>query len=452
MTNQPAFTIFIVEDDEWYGKMLEHHLTMNPDFKVVKCPDGNTLLNKLNTRPDVVTLDYRLPDIDGGEILKRIKRFDEEIEVIIVSEQDSIETAVDLLKEGAFDYIVKDKDIGNRLLNTVNHIRKNKGLKTQISQLQKEVEKKYSFENSIIGNSIAIKQVFELIDKAIKTNITVTITGETGTGKELVAKAIHYNSERRKKPFLAVNVAAFPKDLVESELFGHEKGAFTGASQRRIGKFEESDGGTLFLDEIAEMDMNVQVKLLRALQEREIVRIGSNETVKFDSRIIVATHQNLQNEIKKGNFREDLYYRLFGLPVELPPLRERDNDILIIAKHFINAFCKENKLPEKELSNEAQKKLLSYSYPGNVRELKSVVELAVVMSNNEAIDAGDILFTGENVLAEIINEEMTLKEYTHRIINTYLKKHNNSVKIVAEKLDIGQATIYRMLKENTQDN
>jgi two-component system response regulator AtoC len=441
------FKIFVVEDDEWYRELLGYNLELNPDYVVTKFGTATDFLHALHEKPDVVTLDYRLPDMEGGEVLKRIKDYDPEIEVIVISEQENIETAVNLLKLGAYDYLVKAKDIRDRLLNLVNNIRKNASLKTRLNTLQQEVGQKYKFEKSIIGQSPAIKKVFALLEKAIKTNITVTITGETGTGKELVAKAIHFSSKRRDHPFVPVNVAAIPKDLVESELFGHEKGAFTGANIRRIGKFEQAHKGTLFLDEIGDMEMSMQVKLLRALQEKEIVRIGGNKTVKTDCRILVATHRNLLEEVKAGNFREDLYYRLFGLPIELPPLRERGNDILLLAKHFLVNFCKENELPDLSLSTQAQKKLLAYNYPGNVRELRSVVELAAVMANGEEITEDEISFGSNDVLPDVLSEELTLREYTYRIINLYLKKYENDIKLVANKLDIGQSTIYRMLKE-----
>jgi DNA-binding NtrC family response regulator len=294
--------------------------------------------------------------------------------------------------------------------------------------------------------------VFELIEKAIRTNITVTISGETGTGKELVAKAIHYNSIRSKQPFVPVNVAAIPKDLIESELFGHEKGSFTGATFRRIGKFEEANGGTLFLDEIAEMDFSLQAKLLRALQEREITRVGSNTPVKIDCRIIIATNKDLLEEIKKGAFRQDLYYRLYGLPIELPPLRDRGNDVIILAKHFIGVFCNENKMAVKTLTAEASARLLSYSFPGNIRELKSVIELAVTLADEDEITADHIILNkGQNLLDNILNEELSLREYDLRIVRKFLEKYNNNIRLVAEKLDIGVATIYRMLKENGRE-
>ncbi|MEO1586518.1 MAG: sigma-54 dependent transcriptional regulator, partial [Bacteroidota bacterium] len=287
-------------------------------------------------------------------------------------------------------------------------------------------------------------------EKAIKTNITVTVTGETGTGKELVAKAIHFNSKRKDQPFIPVNMAAIPSELIESELFGHEKGAFTGANQRRIGKFEEAHKGTLFLDEIGEMDITFQAKLLRALQEREVVRIGSNKSVKIDVRIIVATNRNLLEEVKAGNFREDLYYRLFGLPIELPPLRERGNDIILLSKFFLERFCKENDLPFLTLGKAAREKLIAYPYPGNIRELKSIIELAAVMADGDEIEADSITFSNFDPFANILAEELTMEEYKHRIVDLFLTKYDNNVKLVAEKLDIGHSTIYRMLKERKE--
>ena len=230
----------------------------------------------------------------------------------------------------------------------------------------------------------------------------------------------------------------------------HEKGAFTGASFRRTGKFEEADGGTLFLDEIGKMNPVLQSKLLRALQEKEIVRIGSNKAVKTDCRIIVATNRNLLEEVKKGNFREDLYYRLRGLPIELPPLRERGNDILILANHFTEKFCTENEIPLKKLSQNAQQKLLGYPFPGNIRELKSVVELAVTLSESVTVEPGDIILDPGNPLSEVMNEELTLKQYELKIIKAMLRKHDNDIKAVASRLDIGISTIYRLLREEKQ--
>lgn len=266
----------------------------------------------------------------------------------------------------------------------------------------------------------------------------------------MVAKAIHYNSPRKKKPLVAVNVSAIPNELIESELFGHEKGAFTGANARRIGKFEEANNWTIFLDEIGEMDINMQAKLLRVLQEREVTRVGGNTSVKVDVRVIVATHRNLAEEVKKGNFREDLFYRLLGFPIELPPLRERDNDVLLLAKFFLDDFTKENKLGKITFSAEAKEKLKKYPFPGNVRELKAVMDLAAVMSSDGIIQDEDISFRASNAVSDFLTEEMTLKEYINRIIKSFLKRYDNNVLKVADKLDIGKSTIYRMIQEEKE--
>ncbi|HTQ29124.1 MAG TPA: sigma-54 dependent transcriptional regulator [Puia sp.] len=452
MKNHQAFKVFIVEDDTWYGSMLEHYLSLNPEYEVKRFESPRDFFAHLHENPDVVTLDYSLPDCDGAEVLKKIKEHSAEIRVIIISGQEDVATAINLLKNGAFDYIVKDDDTKDRLWNSILHLREIRNLKEEVESLKTQVGRKYDFSQMIIGKSEAIERVFALIEKASKTNITVSITGETGSGKEMVAKAIHYNSDRHKMPFVAVNVAAIPKDLIESELFGHEKGAFTGAVTRRIGKFEEADKGTLFLDEIGELDINLQAKLLRVLQEREITRIGSSGVTPINVRIIVATHKNLLEEVRNKNFREDLYYRLIGLPISLPPLRERDNDIVILAKNFSDKFCAENKLPKKTLSPEAQQKLLGYAFPGNVRELKSIIELSVVMSDSDTILPEHITLNASASINDLLNKETTLKEFETQIIQHYLDKYNKDVLLVAKKLDVGKSTIYRMIQNGELKN
>ncbi len=448
MTKKDTIKIFIVEDDEWYSEFLIYHLTLNPDYEVKKFRNAKDFLGSLAENPNIVTLDYTLPDMTGSDVLKRIKEYNNEIQVLVISGQEDVNTAVELLKQGAYDYIVKNDDARNRILSVVNNIRKNLELREEISQLKEEIGKKYDYNKSIIGTSTTINKAFSLIDKACKSKITVSITGETGTGKELVAKAIHYNSDRKNKPFVAVNITAIPKDLIEAELFGHEKGAFTGAQNRRIGKFEEANKGTIFLDEIGEMDISLQAKLLRVLQEREITRIGSNQVVPIDVRVIVATHQNLQEEVKKGNFREDLFYRLLGLPIELPPLRDREGDILVISKHFIDEYVKENKVSKMSLSSAAQKKLLNYAFPGNIRELKAVIDLACVMADNDVIEEDNIIFNNARNMTDLLSKEMSLRKYNNSIVQTYLDKYDGNVLLVAKKLDIGKSTIYRMIQNN----
>jgi len=439
------FKIFVIEDDPTYRKFLEYVLSLNPDFEVSTFENGKSFIESLDKNPSLVTLDYSLPDIKGEDVLSYIKKYKPDIPVIVISAQEKIGTAVSLLKLGAFDYIVKDDETKDKLLNTINNARRNISLITEIVSLRREISEKYEFSKSIIGNSKAIKDVFKLLEKAVSTNITVSIDGETGTGKELVAKAIHYNSARKNKKFVAVNIAAIPKELIESELFGHEKGAFTGAASRRLGRFEDANRGTIFLDEIGEMDINLQAKLLRVLQEKEISRIGGNEVIKLDVRVIVATHKDLPEEVSKGNFREDLFYRLLGLPVHLPPLRERDNDIILIAKSLLRNFCKENRIPEIQISVAAQEKLMQYSFPGNVRELKSIIELAAVMCNGESINSDDLKFGNLARLEKLLTEELTLRELNIKVIKYYLEKYDSNVKLVADKLGIGKSSIYRYL-------
>ncbi len=450
MYEKEPVKIFVVEDDPAYTKFLQYVLGLDPDFETEFFTSGKECISQLHQKPAVITLDYSLPDMPGEKVLKAIREFDPDISVVIISAQEKIGTAVELLKLGAFDYITKDEEAKDRILNAIKNARNKSSLIREIGHLKEEISAKYEFEKSIIGSSAAIKKVFSLLEKAVKTQITVSITGETGTGKELVAKAVHYNSKRKNKPFIAVNVAAIPRELIESELFGHEKGAFTGAAARRIGKFEEAEGGTIFLDEIGEMDLNLQSKLLRVLQEKEITRIGSNQVVKLDVRVIVATHRNLVEETKAGKFREDLYYRLLGLPIQLPALRERGQDIVVLARHFLDQFSKENQLPKFKITADAQNKLLQYPFPGNVRELKSVIELAAVMAEGNEMQAQDINFHSATASDTIMLREMTLQEYTYRIIRNYLNTYDDNVLDVARRLGIGKSSIYRYLKEMEQ--
>lgn len=443
------FKVFIVEDDPFYGEMLKYHISLNPDYAVEKFQTGKDFLGQLHRNPTVVSLDYSLPDMSGLEVLKKINTYNPGIPVIIVSGQEDVGTAVNLLKEGAYDYFVKNDETKDRIWNSLSKIKEKLLLEKEIDNLKEEIGRKYAFGNIIKGNSLQIKKVFNLIEKAIQSNITISITGETGTGKDLVAKAIHYTSSRTNQPFVAINVSAIPKDLIESEMFGHEKGSFTGAMSRKSGKFEEAGKGTIFLDEIGEMEHHMQVKLLRVLQERELNRVGGNEMVKVNARVIIATNRDLAEEVKKGNFRQDLYFRLLGLNIHLPPLRERGSDVLLLAKFFIDEFCKENDIPKKSLSAKAQDKLLGYDFPGNVRELKAIMDLAVVMSNGDVIEDEDVsLSATQRISGSLFDEEDTLQGYTRKIIRHFLDKYNNNVIDVAKRLDIGKSTIYRMIKNN----
>lgn len=447
MYEKDPVKIFVVEDDPAYSKFLKYVLELNPDYEVSYYTTGKECVDNLHKNPSLITLDYSLPDMPGEKVLEQIRAHDPNINVIIVSAQEKIGTAVELLKAGAYDYISKDHETKEGLLNSIKNARNKSSMIKEIDHLKKEISEKYEFEKSIIGTSTAIKQVFALLEKAVKTNISVSISGETGTGKELVAKAIHYNSKRKNKPFVAVNIAAVPETLIESELFGHEKGSFTGAITRRVGKFEEAEGGTIFLDEIGEMNINMQAKLLRVLQEREITRIGGNQVVKVDVRIVSATHKDLAEEVKKGNFREDLYYRLLGLPIHLPALRDRGNDVILIAKYYLDQFSNENGMAKFKLAQDAQEKLLEYPFHGNVRELKSIIELAAVMTEGSEINARDISFNSTTRIESFLHIEMSMQDYMYRIIRHFLNKYENNVLEVSRVLGIGKSSLYRYLKE-----
>ncbi|HMG07759.1 MAG TPA: sigma 54-interacting transcriptional regulator [Mucilaginibacter sp.] len=384
------FHIFIVEDDKWYGEILQYNFSLNPDYKITRFETAKEFLNNLYLQPDLVTIDFSLPDMPGDKLYKKIREVNAHVPVIVISSQQDITIAVNLLKMGVSDHVVKDEATKELLGNSIVRIRDTQTLKQEVSFLKEEPGQKFSFEKNRIGQSDALKKIFVMMEKAIKTNINVSITGETGTGKELVAKAIHYNSDRRKGTCVPVNMAAITHELVESELFGYEKGAFTGANARKIGKFEEANGRTVFLDEIAE---------------------------------------------------------LMGLPIELPPLRERGNDVLILAKHFIDEFARQNKMGVINLSNDAKNKLIRYNFPGNVRVLKAIMDLACVMCNNNEIITDDITFNFIKRDNGFLTEQKTLRQYTCDIIKCYLKKNNNDVIATAALLDIGKSTVYKMIQE-----
>lgn len=443
------FKVFVVEDDQWYGDFLNYHFSLDQDNEVDVFRGGAELLASLSKGPDLITIDYGLPDMSGAELYAKIRKLNPKVPVIIVSAQQELQVAIDLLRDGVYDYVLKDDDAKDRLWNIQRHLKENMALRDELSSLKSQIQGNQKVRELIKGESSKILKVFELIKKASVANITVSVTGETGTGKELIAKAIHMNSSRKSKKLVAVNVAAIPKELLESELFGHEKGAFTGAVSQRVGKFEEANGGTLFLDEIGELDVSLQAKLLRVLQERELIRVGGAKKVKLDVRLIVATHKNILKEVKEGRFREDLYYRIQGLPIALPPLRERGADIILLAEYFLKAFCKENKIKKDGFSKEAKERLMGYPFPGNIRELKSVVDLAAVLSEDSMVRPDDIMFQQTESEMNFLASEMTMEEYKNKIIQLYLDKYDD-IKVVADKLNIGVSTIYRLLQHEKE--
>ena len=446
MTLVLPFKIFVVEDNEWYGELLLHRLSQNPTHTVLRFTTAQACLEQLSEQPDFITLDYSLPDAKGEQLLRQIKERLPSVEVLVISGQEDVSTAVSMLRQGAYDYLVKDENTLDRLWNIVGKVEQQAHLRRENTQLRQQIGVRYGAGQALLGEHASMQAVHTLITKAARTTITVSVSGETGTGKELVAKAIHFQSARAAQPFVAVNMAAIPRELVESELFGHEKGAFTGAVTRRVGRLEEANGGTLFLDEIADLGLSLQAKLLRVLQEREVSRVGGNQAIAFNVRLIVATHRDLLAQVQAGHFREDLYYRLLGLPIALPPLRQRGKDVLLLSEVFVRDFCHLNNLPLRQLSEAARIRLKEHSFPGNVRELKAVVELATVLADGELIDADDLpLRAGRTTMGP--GNQLSLREQTTAIVQGCLDEMAGDVLAVAARLHIGKSTIYRMIQQ-----
>lgn len=381
-------SILIVDDEENYLIVLKELLSANR-YEVITASDATQALEIFKESDfDLVLTDMKMPKVDGIELLERIRSINSEIPVIIMTAYATVEKAVEAMKKGALDYITKPFQ-NEELKLTVRKAIDLYHLKRENVTLRQEVRRKYQFGN-IIGNSPVMTKVYEMIEKVAATKATVLITGETGTGKELVAKAIHYNSPRRNKAFISVNCAAIPENLLESELFGHEKGSFTGAIAMRKGRFELADGGTIFLDEVAEMSTALQAKLLRVLQEMEFERVGGSKTLKTDVRVIAASNKDLMKEVEGGGMREDLYYRLNVVHLHLPPLRERPDDIPLLASHFLQKYSHEMGKTDLEISPATMRQLYTRSWPGNVRELEHVIERAVVLASNRQIAPADI--------------------------------------------------------------
>jgi DNA-binding NtrC family response regulator len=392
MESKYKVKVFVIEDDAMHFKLIK--LSLDEEvFDVSWFTNGKEFLDKLNENPEIIVLDHMLPDMSGLEILRKIHEYNTDLNVIFFSGQEDVAVVVEAYKLGAKNYIIKNQNAFIEFKNAIKNINNNLQLKKEVEYLREIVVDRKKYIN-LIGESAEMLKVLRLIQKVEKSTFLTLITGESGTGKELVAQAIHNNSNRGKKPFVAVNVSAIPNDLVESEIFGHEKGAFTGADSKRIGKFEEADGGTIFLDEIGDMDLQTQTKLLRVLQESKITRLGSNKEIQLDVRVLLATHKNLFNMVKEGKFREDLFYRIQGFLIDLPPLRERGNDVVVLAKHFVNEFCEKNRIPIKTIDKDAMKKIVEHTWPGNVRELKAVMERGILISDTNVINTEDLVFSG----------------------------------------------------------
>ncbi len=438
--------ILIVEDEEKLRRVLELQLR-SADFDVDKTGTAEEAL-RLADRADLVLTDLRLPGMSGLELLAAIRRQNTRTPIIVMTAFGTVETAVEAMKAGAVDFLLKPFSL-DHLMTVIRKGLDVRALQDENRKLREELGHKYEFDN-IIGRSPLMQEIFATVERVAPTRATVLLAGESGVGKDLIARAIHYHSPRRDRPFVKINCTAIPENLMESELFGYEKGAFTGANNTKPGKFEQADTGTAFLDEIGDVPATIQVKLLRVLQEREFERLGSNKTLHIDVRIVAATNQDLRAALEQGTFREDLYYRLNVVPINMPPLRERPEDIPFLAEHFVRKLAKANGSRVESISDAAIEKLLGYHWPGNVRELENVIERSIVLCPGERLDAPDIrLDTAPRALRQttdnFLPEGMTLDEYERAIIREALRRAEGNKSQAARLLGLTRNALrYRL--------
>ena len=452
MTTKPP-AILIVDDERNTREGLQRGLQER--YSVFLAEDSQKAVQLLESTPiDVLLTDLRMPGIDGMGLLRRAISLTNPPVAIMMTAYGSIENAVQAMQAGAYHYVTKPVNL-EELELVIQRALNSRRLEAENINLHEQIDHKFGMEN-IIGESRAMWQVFDTVRQVAPARTTVLITGETGTGKELIAKAVHNLSPRKTGPFIAVHAAALPSTLLESELFGHEKGAFTGAVERRTGRFELADGGTLFLDEVGELEPLMQVKLLRVLEERAFERVGGTKTLQVDVRLIAATNRDLKKLVKDGKFRDDLFYRLSVVTVDLPPLRERREDIPLLVKAFLDEFNRETGKTVQELTPEALNLLLAYDWPGNVRELRNAVEQMVVLARAERLTARDVppVIRGGADLTRIsvVRAGMTVEEAERQLIVQALKETNGNRTKAAQKIGVSRRTLHRKLKEYGLEN
>ncbi len=457
----PQTAKILAVDDEFDFVQTLKGILENHGFEVDTSCSGYEALQMLSLHEyDLVVLDLTMPLISGIETLKRIKKIDPGLPVIILTGDSRVGMVVEVMKLGAYDYFTKPIE-WDKLEISINNALVTKSLRNEVSRLSGQLRERYGFDH-LVGQSKKMQEVFSSLERVVDTSVTVVLRGESGTGKELIARAIHFNGSRKNKPFVAVNCAAIPENLLESELFGHEKGAFTGAVSRRIGKFEQADGGTLFLDEIGEMAPATQVKILRVLQERQFQRVGGNDTVEVDVRVISATNKNLEEEMQRGNFREDLYYRISVYPIFVPPLRKRREDIPALTAFFLEKYNRENRRKVKAVLPRTLEYLMNYDWPGNVRELENVLERSflnttdgvllpehlpiTITSFKDDLNSSDTYIDLKKVVS--LTKKITpLKELEREVLLQALRLTNFNMSIAASQLGIGRTTLYRKLEK-----
>ena len=450
---KPKNTILVVDDDLAHRTMLKTLLS-GWGYAVAEAEDGSAAITRVHEKPfDLILMDVRMVKISGLEALAEIKKFNPAIPVMIMTAYASVETAVEALKKGAYDYLTKPLDF-DELRLAMERAMEHSQLKEENRLLRERLSNRFDRRN-LIGRSQTMTSLLETVAQVAPSEATVLITGESGTGKEMIAGAIHFNSFRKEGPFVKINCAAITETLLESELFGHEKGAFTGADRRKEGKFRQADDGSLFLDEVSEMSLAMQVKLLRVLQEREITRVGGNEVIKVNARIIAATNRNLLQDIAVGRFREDLYYRLNVVTLHLPPLRERREDIPLLAQHFLTRFAEMNRKTIKGFTPQAMDSLLKYAWPGNVRELMNAVERGVVLSRSEYLDETELPWSlsGDGPVEQLqgappaLSGEASLGELEKATILKTLETVEGNKSEAARRLGITRRTLHQKLKK-----
>lgn len=445
--------VLLIDDESRVRASLK--AVLEPTYEVIQAADAQEGLDLFHKEaPHLLLLDVLLPGTDGLAVLQILRGEQNPTPVIMLTGTKSVKTAVDAMKLGAADYLSKPFDV-DELRIIVDRALNSQELEREVKQLRAQVTQRYACHN-LIGKSRSMQEIYGKIEQVADSRTTVLIMGESGTGKELVAKALHYNSGRRDRPFIALNCAALPETLIESELFGHEKGSFTDATARRVGQFELANSGTLFLDEIGDLSAMTQAKLLRVLQEREFIRIGGGHTIKVDVRIVAATNKNLEELVRKGQFREDLYYRINVIALHLPPLRERGEDIPLLAKYFLSKRIEEEGRPSQEFSKDAVELLSHYSWPGNVREMENIIEQAFIWSKGSdhvtpehlpTVLHNDTRFSSlrEDTLAGRLSLEKAVLEFEREIILDALKKHNSVQTHAASQLGISRRMLkYRM--------
>lgn len=404
-----ALNKILVADDEESMRWVLSKALKRKGFNVDLAKDGDEALGMIQTTHyDLAVLDIKMPGLSGLDLLDRAREARSDLLVVIMTAEASMKNAVEAMKRGAYDYITKpfDLDVIDAIIEKIDKARE---MTSQVSLLKEELKDRYQLEKTIIGNSPAMRDIYKTIGKVAPSDITVLIQGESGTGKELIARAIHFNSKRIGKPFIAINCAAIPKELLESELFGFEKGAFTGAVERKLGKFEQANGGTIFLDEIGDMPIDLQAKILRVLQEKEITRTGGNQSIAVDTRIVAATNQDLEEKVREKGFREDLFYRLNVVPITLIPLRDRKEDIPLLVEYFLQKSCAEMEVQTKQCTEDAVRLLSAHSWPGNVRELENTIKRAVILSSDPLLTADDFAVLRSHTGSLSRGEELSLE-------------------------------------------